>query len=365
MKLECIKEKLLNSVSIAERTTSKNHALKVLGCLLLEAKNGSFYIRSTNLDIGVEINIPAKIKREGIVAVPGTVFYNVISNIYDSSSVVIEVVNDNLSITTKSSQSLIKAVSHEDFPTIPRDSSGQSLTLKSSDVSNGFKSVWYSASSSAIKPELSSVYIYSDGGKIYFVSTDSFRLSEKSITVRGVDGVSTLIPSKNVAEIIKVLESVDDSIEVVVGENQASFASTLVYATSRVIDGSFPDYKQIIPKEILTEIIVMKQDFINALKKVNIFSDAFHQITFTIDPKQKTFFLSAINADVGETTERLQASISGEELNIHFNHRYIADCLQSITADSIVLSFGGPGKPLLIQGVSDDSFLYLVMPMNK
>jgi len=109
----------------------------------------------------------------------------------------------------------------------------------------------------------------------------------------------------------------------------------------------------------------MKQDFLNILKKTTIFSDTFNQIRFSIKPAKKQFTVSSQNADVGETVDSLPGALKGEALDINFNHRYIADCFQSINADSIALQFSGLGKPMIIKGVGDNSFLYLVMPMNK
>ena len=138
-----------------------------------------------------------------------------------------------------------------------------------------------------------------------------------------------------------------------------------MFITSRIIDGVFPDYKQIIPKDYISEVIVLKQDLINTLKKINIFSDKFGQISINIQPKKKIFTIHTKNNTVGETSDSIDAVIKGDALTASFNYRYILDCLNSIQSDSITLLFTGIGKPLIVKGVSDESFLYLVMPMNK
>ena len=155
--------------------------------------------------------------------------------------------------------------------------------------------------------------------------------------------------------------------EVVVhlGKNQISFSQNEVYLASRVIDGVFPDYGQIIAKDFKTEVVVLKQDLIHSLKIANIFSDKFNQISIQINPSLKTFQTKTKNIDVGENTNLVDAVLSGEEININFNYKYIIDCFQSINVDSVSLQFNGLGKPMVIRGVGDKSFLYLVMPMNK
>jgi DNA polymerase-3 subunit beta len=191
-------------------------------------------------------------------------------------------------------------------------------------------------------------------------------LSEKRIAVKKHKEFSQiLIPVKNISEIIRVLEDTKDDVLVFLNENQIAFSYNEVYITSRVIDGVFPDYKQIIPKEVKTEVTVLKQDLISSLKISNIFADKFSQVTFQISPKNKMFKILTKNMDVGENTSSLDAVLKGEDLNISFNYKYITDCFQSIDSDSVNLTFSDTNRPMVIQGVSDKSFLYLVMPMNK
>ncbi|MFQ5661673.1 MAG: DNA polymerase III subunit beta [Candidatus Paceibacteria bacterium] len=367
MKVECTKENLADSIAIAEKISGRNLTLPVLNNLLLEAKEGKFIIRSTNLDLGVEIEVQAKVVSEGVVAVPGGVLNGLVSTIYSNDKIILETVSQNLSVSTKSNNALIKSVPHDDFPTLPQVKEGKSVNLKAVEFINGLKSVWYSASVSAIKQELSSVYIYNDDGKLVFVSTDSFRLAEKTIPAdeKVKDFEPILIPLSNISEIIRVLEYVGGDIEVNIGDSQISFVSDKIYLTSRLINGAFPDYKQIIPKKQTTEVVVLKQDIVNTLKNTNVFSDKFNQVSFSIDPGAKSLTISSRDENVGEVTSNVDSAIKGEELDINFNHKYISDSFQSIYSDSVSLEFAGLSKPVIIRGVGDNSFFYLVMPMNK
>jgi DNA polymerase III subunit beta len=199
-----------------------------------------------------------------------------------------------------------------------------------------------------------------------FAATDSFRLAEKRVlTKQKFDFEDLLIPFKNIADILRILEERDELITISSDNNQISFSGEGLYMVSRVINGTFPSYKQIVPKETKTEVILLKQDFMNALKISHIFSDVFNRITLSISPKDKKFEIKTKNSEVGQNETVLSGSFNGEQLDISFNYKNIYDCFQSIESDNISLSFDGVQRPLVVRGVGDTSFFYLAMPMNK
>jgi len=366
MKIECVKEKVVPAFQYAERVTGKNLTLPVLGCILLEAKNNSLTIRATNLDLGIEIHVPVKIEKEGVVAVPGQILSQFVASLQGDKNIKIEAVEGNLSISSSMASTTIKSMSSEDFPTIPVVPKEKTFDIVASDFVRGLKSVWYSSSVSGIKPELSSILIASEEDVLVFAATDSFRLAEKRIkTKKQNDFGQILIPFKNIPEIVRVLEGMEGTTTVALSKNQISFSSDGVYLVSRVVDGVFPDYKQIIPKESKTEAIVLKQDLLHSLKLATIFSDKFNQVGVSVRPEQKVFELKTRSNEVGENVSRLIATVSGEDVEINFNYKYIIDCFQSIDVDTICLQFNGLNRPVVIRGVSDKTFMYLVMPMNR
>ncbi len=365
MKIECSIEKIKNAVSQVERITGKNLTLPILNCILLIASGKSLKLRSTNLSLGIEIEIPAKIEKEGVLAIPGMVFNAIFSNISQNENISLEGKNGNLLIKTKKTQIKLKSQPHEDFPTIPKVV-GKSFGIESKKLIEGIKSVYYSSSISDIKPEISSVFIYTKDENLVFVSTDSFRLAEKKIKVKGLEEIlGMLVPFKNITEILRVFGEFHGPIEVCFNKNQISFSSENIYLTSRIIDGIFPDYRQIIPKESSTDIVVLKQDLLNALKLSNVFSDKFNQINLKVFPKEKLFELSSANNDVGENKTSLDAVVNGEAIELAFNYKYFLDCFQSINTDSVSIRLSGVSKPIVISPVSDTSFTYLIMPMNR
>ncbi len=365
MKLECQAEKLKIGISQVERITGKNLTLPVLNSILLIASSKSLKLRATNLSLGVEVEIPAKVDKEGVVAISGSTLGGVFSNISTNETISFEENNGNLVVKTKKNQIKLKCQPHDDFPTIPRVA-GSMFEVESKKVMDGIKSVYYSSSPSDIKPEISSVFIYSNEDSLVFVSTDSFRLAEKKVKVKKIEEVTgILIPFKNISEILRIFGELNGNIEVCFNKNQISFSTENTYLTSRVIDGVFPDYRQIIPKNSETTAVVLKQDLLNALKLSNIFSDKFNQINLVVNPKDKIFELSSLNNDVGENKTYLDAAMEGKEVTLSFNYKYFLDCFQSITTDSVLIKLSGSGLPIVISPVSDPSFTYLIMPMNR
>ena len=365
MKLECSMEKIKNALITVDRITGKNLTLPVLGSVLWVATGKTLKLRATNLNIGIEIEIPAKIEKEGVIAIRSDILSSLFSILGGDSIVSFELFNDNLSVKTKLNTIILKSIPSEDFPTIPIIK-GEELSIPAKKFLDGIKAVYYSASISEIKPEIGSVYIYPEEDMLIFVATDSFRLAEKRVKIKqklSFGGI--LIPFKNTLEIIKVLEGVEGDIKITLQKNQISFSTAELYLTSRVIDGTFPDYKQIIPKNNTTEVILLKQDLVSSLKISNIFSDKFNQITFNIKPKEKVFEIESKNSDIGENITLVSGAISGEDVLLNFNYKYIIDCFLSISSDSIFLEFNGNNRPMTIKPQGDPSFMYLVMPMNR
>lgn len=365
MKIECEKEKISSVAEKSQRVAAKNNSLPILQCLLFIAHADGVKIKSTNIDVGVETTIPCRVFREGVVAVPAQVAANILSAL-PGKKITLEEKDGNLEIISESSKTTIKSIPPDDFPLFPSLVKENSLTISAKHFLYGIKSVWYSASISSIKPELSAVYIYYEGQYIYFVATDSFRLAEKRTPYKNTPPHGRiLVPTKNLIEISKFLEDVDGDVDVYFSKNQLHIILPNTYLTSRLVEGIFPDYRQIIPTEYSTQATVLKNDFLTTLKTANIFIDRFNQLTFKIIPQEKKITLETQNPDIGKTSVSIPALIAGDAIEIRFNHRYVLDCLQSIPEESILLQFSNKNKPLRILGVNNGSFQYIVMPMNR
>ncbi len=365
MKIECIKEKIYDAVSRAGRFTGKNATLPALSGILLEAKDQDLIIRGTNLDLGIEITIPAKVVSPGKVLLPGNTFSQFLSHLRGEKNVALELKKDVLVFSSQLEDVKFKTLSLEDFPIIPKQETSTEIEIEAQNLAGGFKSVFFAASPSSMKPELSSVYVYGENDTLVFVGTDSFRLAEKKIKIKDSFDGSFLVPFKNISEIIRILDGTKGKIKLGINKNQISIKGEGLYLVSRTVEGSYPDYRQIIPKEPKTEIICLKDDFENVCKATGTFTDRFHQISFDISPQKKQFTISSKNQDTGELTEKIDATLTGEAVAINFNHKYVSDVFQALPGDSAAISLNGAGKPAVIRGVGDGNFLYVVMPMNR
>ncbi|HYC34384.1 MAG TPA: DNA polymerase III subunit beta [Candidatus Paceibacterota bacterium] len=366
MKLEIPREKILEAVLTTERFSSKHVSLPILSSVLFTASGNMLVVKATNLDVGIEFSIPVKnLSGEWSFAVSPQSLKSFLSNVSEKN-VVLEYNENVLTVSTTESSAKLMVTPSDDFPIIPRVSEGNRFTISGELFTGGVNSVIYSASLSSIKPELSSVYIYPSAEEVVFVATDSFRLSEKRIKMpKNNIKESILLPQKNTIEISKVLGEVNGEIEVVASKNQVSFEVENIYISSRAVDGVFPDYKQIIPKEFATEVVVLKEDLAKALKLTSGFIDSYQQVVFSVSPGKKQITLKTKSGAQGEASQTIHATGNGEELTITFNHRYLADCLQSIKSESVAIKLVGANKPVIITESSHPSFTYLVMPMNR
>ena len=334
MKIESIRETLGEALLRAEKISGKNVTLPILSGLYLSAHKNTLSIKATNLDLGISINLPVKVVEPGNIVVPAHTFSNLISSLTQERSVTLSTKEQILEVRTLKTKTNIKTLPSEDFPLIPEVGDEGEFSLPARDLVFGIKSVIYASAVGSVKPELSSISITADGDHLTFAATNSFRLAEKRI-------------------------------KITIEEHQAAFRSSNIYLTSRVIDGVFPDYKQIIPKKTTSSATVLKQDLIASLKTSIIFSDTFNQLTLKLMPKAKHFEIESKNSTAGENINSIEAALTGEDLSININHRFLSDCFPSIATDSLSLEFSGQAKPIVVKGVGDTSFLYLVMPMNR
>ena len=365
MKLTCSSEKLKNALAHADRVTGKNLTLPILSSILCIASDSKLKLRATNLNLGIEIEIPAKVEKEGVIAVPGTLLSGFFANNKTKEDVSLELQGQTLVVKTKQGKVQIKTLPYEDFPSIPVVE-GAHVKLEANALVSGLTSVYYACAQTETKPEIASVSIFDEDNTLTFVATDSFRLAEKKIKLKNNYGFQpVLLPYKNTVELLRILSDVSGDIELVISKNLLAISFGGYYITSRIVDGAFPDYRQILPKSHTTEAVVLKSELQDAIKTGALFTDKFNQITISIDPAQKKFILSAKNTDVGENETALDAALKGEAITTTINCRYLLDCLNAITVDSISIECMAENRPLTIRGVGDTSYLYLIMPMNR
>lgn len=366
MKIELLRENLERVVGVASRVSNKNLSLPVLGCVLFVVDSNTAMLRATNLDLSVEMSLKAKVYEGGVIAVPAHILSQTVSALNDQR-LTLKTQGNNLVIEGERGTTTIAAIDATEFPTIPyvQEGRGVSLTLPARDFTLALKSVVFSASTSSVKPELASVSLTLEGGELVAAATDSFRLAEVRVPIKTKGSFqSILIPARNVTDVLRAVET-EENVEIRVGENQCSFVSGFGHITSRTIDGAFPDYRAVIPKDFVASATSLKEDAIRAFKKIAIFTDSFNHVHLSFKPSEKMFTVKAVNTSVGETVDHVPAALEGEDIDINFNARYITDALPVIGGDSVTFSVAGHGRPMVITDVPHKGFTYLVMPMNR
>lgn len=365
MKIICLKNNIKEAIYLCEKITGKNLSLPILSNILISTEDRSLKFTATNLEIGIEVEIPAKVEKKGKVAVPANIISGFISNISNEENITLESQNENLLVSIPNSSTLIKGQKPDDFPILPKTNEKKEIEIPVSDFIGGLKSVIYAVSFSNIKPEISSIFIYS--GKnipLTFVATDSFRLAEKKFNYFFPDFKGVLVPQRSASEIIRIFDGKKGKVKIIFDKNQIFFILDNIKFISRLTEGIFPDYQQIIPKKFTTDVIVEKNIFNNNIKTASIFSNKLNEFNVAVNSKNASISIKTSNVEAGEHMANIPAKVTGDELKMTFNHKYIYDCLPHINSEKILLRFSGEGRPLIITGTNDNSFQYIAMPMN-
>lgn len=346
----------------AERKTA---TLPSLTGIAIVAENGLIRFRATNLETGIDLQVDGQVKTPGAFALPAGVFREIATSFTGNGAVVIEQDGDTTKIRADGAGSTVRNLAYEDFPSVALPEGGKTnFTIPGATLRSLIAATAPYASVSTVRPELASVLFSAEGGTVKMVATDSFRLAEKKVSIGGkVSPFSLLIPAKNALDIAAILP--DSDVEVVADEHQCAFRFRQGVVVSRLTAATYPDYSQIIPKAFSAEATVLRKDMEQALRRAAIFSDQFQKVRIGFVPGKKQITLAARNNDVGESAESVNASVSGEGIELSFNHRYVGAPLPSISQESVTLQAAGIGRPLVIRGQGDQSFLYLVMPMNQ
>jgi DNA polymerase III subunit beta len=355
-------EAVHNAARFAER---KNATLPALSSVLIIAGDDGIKMRATNLETGIDLKIKGTIISEGVVAIPAHILQQIAGSLTQEGSVTLEHTGDLISLGAGMGKSVVKTVPYDDFPSIPFPENPQnSFALPGTLLKTIFTTLASCASTSTVRPELSSISISIEGGVLTAVATDSFRLAEKKVPLanKGIQG-KFLIPAKNALDIAQALP--DSEVQMLFDEHQCAFVGEGGTIVSRLTNAVYPDYRQIIPKEFVAEAVILRKDFESALKRTTIFADTFQKVHVSLNAKKSNLTFFAKNADIGESSETVSGKISGETIDLAFNHRYLSAVLPLTHAESLSLKASGVGRPLIIAGVGDTSLLYLISPMNQ
>ncbi|MBU3934640.1 DNA polymerase III subunit beta, partial [Patescibacteria group bacterium] len=248
------------------------------------------------------------------------------------------------------------------------------LKINNKSFCNGLTQIVDVASISQTRPEISGVYLLFSKNILKIVATDSFRLAEKTISIENNNkkDYTIILPQKSVREIINTLNEKDGDLKICFSENQALFEFPIkemdhpqVQIFSRLVEGEYPNYQEIIPKKFKTNILVKKEEFLNQIKAASLFSGKINEIKFIINPVKKIIEISAHNPDIGESKSNLSVKIEGEPIEISFNHKFLIDGVLNIKSSELALDLSGEDGPCVLRPVGDSSYIYVVMPIKS
>jgi DNA polymerase-3 subunit beta len=356
------RDKLLGIVKILEKMVSRVVTLPILGTLLLKTDEGRLRLSATNLEIGANFWVRAKIEKEGEIAIPAHIFFDFLSNITDDKITLIT--NKNIiSINSENYKTQILCMDSKDFPIIPKIKKESIIKVKNLEFKNSLASVLDSVSLSETRPELSGVFINVLNDRVEFAATDGARLSEKIIHLRS-NGVSKsfIVPRNSVIEIMRILESIEGEVDLAISENQLLLYNDDFEFISRLIDGRYPEYKKIIPEKFISSAVINRNDLEKKVRTASIFSSNISDIRIKAD--KDSIEILAKNSDRGEIALNIPCRLKGKPFEFLVNYHYILDGLKIIPSEDAVIEFTGNGSPIVLRGEEKNNLIYIVMPLR-
>jgi DNA polymerase-3 subunit beta len=373
MKVEILKENLKNGLSVVEKIVGKNLSLPILDNVLINTEDGFLSLSSTDLETAIKLWILTKIIKKGKVVVPAKFFSNLVS-LLPNEKIILEEKKQGLYIECKSFKNQIQGFNPEEFPLIPEFKNLDYLEVDNKKFCQGLAQIVDVASPSQSRPEISGVYFILSKNLMKIVATDSFRLAEKNITLEEPvkKDVSFILPQKPAREIINTLGEKEGKIKIYFSSNQTMFEFPMkeaphpqVQIISRLIEGEYPNYEEIIPKKFKTHIIVKRDEFLNQIKTAALFSGKINEVKIKINPQNKEVIISAQDPDIGESQSSIPAKIEGDMIEASFNHKFLADGLLNIKSSEIIFDLSKEEGPCILKPVGDASYIYVVMPIKS
>lgn len=368
MRVVILKTNLKNGLSAVERAVADNANLPVLKNVLLKTGNNKINLSTTNLELAITKTVSGKIIEEGGLTVPLQTFNSIVNNT-DQERIGLEKKGNSFIFKTDNYEAKIQGVKEDEFPVIPQLKEDNSLEINSDLFKKAASQVMSAAQISEIRPEISGVLFDYQVSLLKLVATDSFRLAEKTISGDKFKSnlnhaFKAIIPLKTIQEVVRVFDS-EQPLTIKFDGSQILFKNKDLEIISKIIDGNYPDYEQIIPKSIETELVLSRDYLNNALKLVSSFSGKGNDVNLAVkDGKILDVYLS--NQFLGENNYLIPSKINGPGFDgIAFNWRYLIDGLKAVNSEDIIFGVNDSNKPAIIKSTNDNSYFYILMPIKN
>ena len=374
MKVSCLQENLAKGLSIVGRAVSPRSTLPVLGNVLLATDGGRLKLSATNLEVGINCWIGARVEEEGATTVPARTFIDLVGALPpEQVHMELAVQSQTLNLRSGRSEANIKGIDAQEFPLVPVPEGTGGIPIEPDVLRTAIEQVALAAATDESRPILTGVLAKFEEDQLTLAAADGFRLSVRTIPLPQPvpDPFSIIIPSRALVELGRISGEQEDPIVITVTptRNQVIFQLTDIVLVSQLIDGNFPDYRQIIPRDRTTHTVLDTATFLKACKTALIFArDAAHITRMDIKPGSELapghVVVSATSAETGDDVSEMDASIEGEEIEIAFNVRYLIDVLSVIGTPQVALDTTTSSSPGVLRPVGDVDFTHVIMPMH-
>ncbi len=374
MKFSSLQENLKQGLFIAGHLTGKNQNLPILNNVLIEAKQGNIKLVSTNLEIGISCVVRGKVDQEGSFTVDAKILADYI-NLLPNQKIDIGLNNNSLTITCDSYNTKVKGQSAEDFPLIPVVERGNFCKVPVHQFRKALNQVVFAVSTNETRVELTGVLFNLNNKELVLAATDSYRLAEKKIGVKEstIESASVIVPAKTIQEVVRIISGTKDDVagetedvEVYIYENQILFVYGSTEVVSRLIEGQYPDYRQIIPGQAKTKAVIEQQQIMRAVKASSLFAKTgINDINLDFPKNKGGLVVSSASGQTGENIVEVPGKIEGEDNFVVVNYRYLLDGLNTIGGDEVVFEVVDGNTPCLLRPADSSDYLYIVMPIKQ
>ncbi len=366
MKLTTKREDLVAKLSIVSRAVSTRAATQALSGVLLSASGGRVTLSATDLDMGLETTLAADVAAEGSVLLPGRLLAEVARSLADPSvEIELREAERDVEIRSVSSSFHLRVLPAKDFPKLPAPGEQPGLKIPAKELGASIELVARAASRDDMRPVLTGVLVSASRSEMTMVATDSYRLAVKRTALESELGgeLEANIPARALRELSRILssEGVEEA-TVTLLSNQAVFEAGAILLTTRLIDGQFPNFRQLLPESYDHDVRLPRADFLDVTRRVSQLAQRNAPLRLSFAPGELT--VAAETPDVGDASETMPAAFEGEPLEIGFNPEFLKEGIESVEGDEVLLRLISPLRPGLLQPVENEDFRYLVMPIR-
>ncbi len=378
MKISSLQENFKTGLQNVSHLAGKNVNLPILNNILIDASNGNIKFISTNLEIGIISQVRGKIEQEGSFTVDAKIITDYI-NLLPNKKIELELKNNNLIIECDNYKTKIKTQPKDDYPIIPKIEENFKYSIDLEDFKKAINQVLFAVSTNETKIELAGVCFEFNKNDLILAATDSYRLAEKKIKIQNFsnkteDIQKIIIPAQVLQELIRVISNKTDDvndknnniIQIIISDNQVLFIVKEIKITSKLIEGQYPDYKQIIPTTPKTTIIINRNELIRAVKASSLFSKTgINDINLDFPKNKNKTIISSESGQTGESVIKLESIINGEDNGLIINYRYLLDGLNNIDDENVKLEIINNNTPCVLKGEKEKEWLYIIMPIKQ